>query len=88
MNVPLMPSRSVAAPGSSAIRWLTLTMHEECFDFDDRCSNSPLPIADCFCFPFEDYDFVAVDDLDFFDDVVSVGGDSAQGSLGWRDGAV
>ena len=83
MNVPLMPLRSAAAPGSSAIRWLPLTMREEHFDFDDHCSNSLSPIADCFHFPFEEYDFVAVDDLDFFNDVVSVGGDSAQGSLGW-----
>ena len=55
-----MPLRSVAAPGLSAIRWLPLTMREERFDFDDCCSNSPSPIADCFCFPFEEYDFVAV----------------------------
>ena len=41
-------------------------------------------IADCFLFLFEEYeDFKAVDNLDFFNDVVSVGGDSAQGSLKW-----
>jgi hypothetical protein len=52
-------------------------MHEERFDFDEHCSNSLSGIANCFLFPFEPYeDFVAVDDLDFFDDVVSVGGDS------------
>ena len=34
-------------------------------------------------FPFKAFeDFVAVDNLNFFDDVASVGGDSTQGSLG------
>ena len=79
-----MPLRSAAAPGLFAIRWLLLMMCEEHLDFDVCCSNSPLVIADCFLLPFEEYkDFVAVDDLDFFDDVVSYSGDSAQGSSGW-----
>ena len=78
-----MPLRSAAAPGSFATRWLPLMMCEESLDFDVCCSNSPSVIVDCFLLPFEEYeDFVAVDNLDFFDDVVSFGGDSAQGSSG------
>ena len=59
-------------------------MCEEHLDFDVHCSNLQSVIMDCFLLPFEEYeDFVAVDNLDFFDDVMSFGGDSAQGSLGW-----
>ena len=84
VNVLLMPLRSVPALGSFAIGWLLLMMCEECLYFDVHCLNSPSVIADCFLLPFKEYeDFVAVNNLDIFDDVVSFSGDSTQGSSGW-----